>query len=283
MTRLNQARILIAGCGDVGTVLGLQLVQAGHQVFGVRRNAHLLPAAITPIAADVTISGELCDLPEDLDFVFFTAAPDSSTEETYESTYLVGINNLLESLRDQSVSRVFFTSSTSVYAQSEGEWLDEDSSAEPTNFRGRIILRAEQLLFGGPFPATVMRAGGIYRPGSLRLLESVRSGKAVSIHGPPVYTNRIHLEDVAGALAHLMKLESPETLYLGVDNYPCDLREVVQWMAKKIGVPQPAEDNIERRHFSSKRCSNARLRASGYDFIYPTYREGYEAILAEME
>ena len=273
------ARILIAGCGDVGTVLGLQLVQAEHQVFGVRRNAHLLPAAITPIAADITISEELCDLPEDLDFVFFTAAPDSSTEEAYESTYLVGISNLLDSLRDQSVSRVFFTSSTSVYAQSNGEWLDEESPAEPTNFRGRIILKAEQLLLGGPFPVTVMRAGGIYRPGSLRLLESVRSGQAVSIQGPPIYTNRIHLEDVAGALAHLMKLESPETLYLGVDSDPCDLREIVRWMAARIGVAPPTESNFERRHLSSKRCSNKRLRASGYAFKYPTYREGYEAIL----
>ncbi|MDA0841053.1 MAG: SDR family oxidoreductase [Planctomycetota bacterium] len=275
------ARILIAGCGDVGTALGLQLFQAGHQVFGVRRNAHLLPEAITPIAADITNLEEINDLPEDLDFLFFTAAPDSSTEEAYESTYRAGLRNLLQSLKDQSIRRVFFTSSTSVYAQSDGEWLDEDSPAEPLDFRGRVILSTEALLLEGPYPSTVLRAGGIYRPGSLRLLESVRSGKAVSIHGPPVYTNRIHLEDVAGALAHLMNLESPETLYLGVDDYPCDLREVVQWMARKIGVTPPTEDNFERRHLSSKRCSNAKLRASGYDFRYPTYREGYEAILAD--
>ena len=274
-------RILIAGCGDVGTTLGLLLTARGNEVFGLRRNAHLLPPAITPIAADITNPEEIGDLPEDLDFVFFTAAPDDSTEEAYESTYIDGIRNLIGSLGNQSLRRVLFTSSTSVYSQSDGEWLDEDSPAEPANFRGRIILDAERLLLEGPFPATILRAGGIYRPGSLRLLEGVRSGKAVSIHGPPIYTNRIHLEDVAGVLAHLMELDSPDSLYIGVDNEPCDLREVVHWMADRIGIPPPTDDNSGRRHLSSKRCSNARLRSSGYKFKYPTYREGYGAILAE--
>jgi nucleoside-diphosphate-sugar epimerase len=275
------ARILIAGCGDVGTALGLLLFAQGNEVFGLRRNAHLLPEAITPIAADITDPEELGDLPEDLDFLFFTATPDNTTEEAYESTYIGGLSNLIASLGRQSLRRIFFTSSTSVYAQTDGEWLDEDSVTEPASFRGRTILDAERLILDGPFPATILRAGGIYRPGSMRLLESVRSGKAISIHGPPIYINRIHLTDVVGALAHLMNLKSPDSLYIGVDNDPCDLREVVKWIAERIGVPAPTEDYSERRRLSSKRCSNARLRASGYQFRYPSYREGYEALLLE--
>ena len=113
----------------------------------------------------------------------------------------------------------------------------------------------------------------------------VRRGEAVYDTAEPRYTNRIHRDDCAGVLQHLMRLSSPEALYLGTDNEPVDQVEVSQWLAKRLGVPlSPPQPRTPtgRESKSKKRCRNSRLLQSGYSFRYPTFREGYEAILAEM-
>jgi nucleoside-diphosphate-sugar epimerase len=177
-----------------------------------------------------------------------------------------------------------YTSSTAVYAQSHGEWVDETSTTDPSHFTGRRVLEGERLLLGGPFPATVLRLGGIYGPGRVSLIERVRQGQAVCRAGPTLYTNRIHRDDCAGALHHLMTVPHPEALYLGVDHAPADLCAVLRWLAAQLGAPPPrveamTEDET-RRQRTNKRCRNARLVASGYTFGYPTFRDGYAALVA---
>ena len=131
----------------------------------------------------------------------------------------------------------------------------------------------------GPFPAVILRLGGIYGPGRGRLIERVRSGEARCAPGAPVWSNRIHRDDAAGALAHLLLLDRPEGLYLGVDSEPSPVCEVYRYVASVLGVPPPREGDDARPGGSSKRCSNARLRRDGYRFEFPTYREGYRAVL----
>lgn len=282
------AQVLIAGCGYVGTALGELLSAEGHTVWGLRRNAQRLPPSIHQFAADLAEPETLAALPQNLDFVFYTAAAARTGDEAYRLAYVRGVRNLLAALRaqGQSPQRIFFTSSTSVYAQSSGEWVDEASPAEPAHFSGSRVLEGEGVLLNSSCPVTILRLGGIYGPGRARLIESVRQGTATCKDGPPVYSNRIHLDDCAGALRYLMGLKAPGSIYLGVDNEPADQCAVLRWLAAKLGVALPrlerSEEDLESRFFrSNKRCNNARLVASGYVFRYPTFREGFAALLDE--
>jgi nucleoside-diphosphate-sugar epimerase len=280
------ANILIAGCGYVGTALGMRLVAAGHVVWGLRRSAEGLPPGIRHVAADLTAAETLQDLPPALDVVFYTAAPNGSDDAAYRAIYVDGLGHLLEALarQRQTPRRVLFTSSTAVYAQSSGEWVDETSPTKPGHFTGSRVLEGENLLLQGPFPAIVLRFGGIYGPGRTSLIVRVRQGVATCRDSPPLYTNRIHRDDCAGALHHLMMSPEPDSLYIGVDHEPADQCDVLRWLAAQLGAPPPRVEVSSgadtRRHRTNKRCRNAKLVASGYVFRYPTYRDGYTALLA---
>jgi nucleoside-diphosphate-sugar epimerase len=287
------ARILIAGCGDVGATLGQDLNSAGHEVWGLKRRPADLPPGIRPLAADLTDPATLNGLPPAVDAVVYSAAAIGFGEAAYQAAYVAGVGNLLDALRraGQQPRRLLFTSSTSVYAQHQGEWVDEDSPAEADNFSGRCIRAGERLMWDSPWPAVVIRFGGIYGPGRTRLIDSVRAGTAARPAGPPLYTNRIHRDDCARVLAHLLFLPTPAPLYLATDDDPAPLGEVLGWLATRLGVPEPplaaslplkpgaGTGDPTLRMRASKRCRNARLRASGFQFRYPSYRDGYAALL----
>lgn len=281
------ARILIAGCGDVGAALGAQLSAAGHIVWGLKRRPATLPAGVQGLAADLADPASLDRLPPGLDYVFYTAAADGFSDAAYRRAYVDGVANVLDALEraGQQPRRLFFTSSTSVYGQCRGEWVDEDSPAQAQSFAGRCLREGEQLLWNGPYPATVIRFGGIYGPGRVRLLESLRRGTATCVEQPPIYTNRIHRDDCAAALRHLLDAPQPRPLYLGVDDYPAPQCEVLRWLAERMGTPGPrvvdAAQAEEAALRANKRCNNARLRATGFNLRYPTYREGYAALLGK--
>ncbi|MCY3756216.1 MAG: NAD-dependent epimerase/dehydratase family protein [Acidobacteria bacterium] len=278
------ARILIAGCGYVGQALGLRLVREGHWVCGLRRGPGGLPPVLRRFSADLTRPETLGDLPGPFDVVFYTAGADRRSEAGYRSAYLEGLGNLIGALQKQKppVRRLFFTSSTAVYGQSGGEWVDEDSPAEAGHFRGRLLREAEQVLLGGPIAGTVVRVGGIYGPGRQRLIDSVRRGEACCFQGPPRYLNHVHRDDCAGALAHLMEVDSPRSLYMLVDHEPAEQCGVLRWIAGRLKVAEPRRVPPEagKPVRGAKRCRNARLLDSGYTFRYPTFREGYEALIA---
>ncbi len=283
------ARVLIAGCGYVGTALGRELAARGDQVFGLRRRPEDLPREIHGVAADLCEPGSLDALPHGLQAVVYAASATGFSDEAYRAAYVDGVRNLLDALvrRNQAPRRIVFTSSTAVYGQQEGEWVDEDSVPAPVGFSGRRLLEGEKLLSGGPFPAVVLRLGGIYGPGRTRLVESVRSGSAVCREG--LYTNRIHRDDAAGAVAHLLALERPAPLYVGVDQEPAEECALLGWIAERIGAPPPRREaagavatRAGGRPHGSKRCRSERLRRSGYRFRHPSYREGYGALLHEL-
>lgn len=144
------------------------------------------------------------------------------------------------------------------------------------------MLEAEQVALNSAVPATIVRLTGIYGPGREWLLTQVRQGYRVT-ETPPLYGNRIHAEDAAGLLAYLLQADSDgralEDCYIGVDDAPAPLFEVVAWLREYLGVSQWSEQERVRRT-GSKRCRNARARSLGWVPRYPSYREGYAAILA---
>jgi nucleoside-diphosphate-sugar epimerase len=158
--------------------------------------------------------------------------------------------------------------------------VDEESPTTPARFTGRALLEGERLVLEAPFPTTVVRFGGIYGPGRTSLVDRVRAGQAR--WRPDHYTNRIHRDDCAGALRHLAGLDAPAQLYLGVDDEPALERDVLFWLADRLGsesLPVAGPREGTRAGPGSKRCSNARLRAVGYRFRYPSFRQGYGDLL----
>lgn len=278
------ATVLVAGCGYVGTALGRRLAAAGHVVHGLRRDPSGLPPQVRPIAADLGDPASLDRaLPDAVELVAYTAAATGSSAAQYVDAYVRGTRNLLEALarRRAPVRRVVFTSSTGVYAQDAGEWVDESSDAAPAEATGRALLEGERIVLSGPFPGAVLRLAGIYGPGRTRLLDDVAAGRA---RRPPAprWTNRIHRDDCAGAIAHLLAAAASPAVTLGVDHEPADLADVQAWLAERLGVPAPPladdDDASRRARPGGKRCSNAALLASGYRFEFPTFREGYSAM-----
>lgn len=277
--------LLIAGCGDVGGRLASRLISQGWQVHGLRRSISALPQGVLPVAGDLAQSQCPADWPEGpLDYLVYCAAANESSEAGYRAAYIEGLRHVLGWLREhgQMPRRVLFVSSTSVYGQQGGEWVDESSPVEPEGYSGRILLEAEQLLLTSEWPASVVRLSGIYGPGRAWLLNQVRQGYRVASE-PPLYGNRIHADDAAGLLAFVLQADQRgqalEPLYIGVDDCPAPLHEVVAWLRDYLGVTDwSAETSIRRA--GSKRCRNSRARALGWVPHYADYRQGYAAILA---
>jgi nucleoside-diphosphate-sugar epimerase len=297
-TAAERARCLVAGCGYVGAALAAQLRDAGHAVFGLKRRPAGLPDGVTPVEADLADSHSLAvaldRIDGSLDIVVYAAAADRGDDDAYRRAYVDGLLNVVDALHARAAkpAAVLFTSSTAVYAQDDGSWVDESTPTEPRDFRGLRMLEAEAVLATSSLPAASLRLGGIYGPGRTRLVESVRSGRATIRAGPPRFGNRIHRDDAAGALAHLAALalagRGLEPLYLGVDDEPSDEAAVLRWIASQLGVAEPPVRDAEGaastrggdRPGSNKRCSNARLHATGYRFRFPTFRQGYAAAIA---
>jgi nucleoside-diphosphate-sugar epimerase len=275
------ARLLIVGCGYVGSALAERRVRAGDTVFGMRREVADLPDGVTSLRGDVSVSGGLGALPPNLDYVVYAVGAKARDEASYRRAYLDGIGNLLDALGDeaQSPKRILFTSSTSVYAQSRGEWLDEESPTHPQRFSGQIMLSAEGLLRGSRYPSVAVRLGGIYGPGRTSMLEAVRSGQPTPTTEQPHFTNRIHRDDAAGILEHLMGVIDPAPVYIGVDDEPAPRDEVVSWLSSALGIRDPGRAPAGKARTGSKRCSNALIRASGYVFLHPNYRHGYSDLI----
>jgi nucleoside-diphosphate-sugar epimerase len=283
--RETMANVLIAGCGDLGTALGLRLANNGHAVWGCRRNPDRLPPQIRGLRVDLSQAFALSNAPRDFAAVFIITTADRFDDASYRRAYVAGTSNLLSALQEASteVGRVVLVSSTSVYGQKGGEWVDEDSPAKPEHFSGRRILEAEELLLTSPFPSVVLRSTGIYGSGRRRLVENVRAGRESVAQGPPRYVNLIHRDDLVGVLHHIMQLERPEPVYLGVDHEPVDRNILIRWLAQMMGVTvcETGREASSGRHTrSNKRCRNDRLVESGYRFRFPTFRQGYASILA---
>ena len=280
-------KVLIAGCGDVGTSLGVVLAKQGHEVYGLRRTPDALPECIKPVKADLTDPMSLAVIPGELDLVYYTAATSERSERGYRQAYVDGLSNVLEKVQGSSshLRHVFFTSSTSVYGQTDGSWVTEESLTAPAHYSGKIILEGEALLARADVGTTSIRFGGIYGPGRTYLIRTLIESRAGLKPSEAIFTNRIHRDDCAGFLAPLAGLDSPAPLYLGVDDDPAPYNDVMRFIANELGMgvpPLAGEAQRDRmRGNTNKRCSNRRLRSSGYQLRYPSYREGYRELVSD--
>ena len=267
--------VLLVGCGDLGAAVGLGLAERGHEVLALRRNADRVPAPLHGRSVDLTREAPLLDdLAARYVVVALTARP--RTEEAYRATYVDGMGRALDALAATAhpPERAVLVSSTAVHPSGDQRGLqDESTPARPSDGPGRMLLAAEELFHERLPHGTVLRLSGLYGGSSTRLLDQVRDGR---VDDPHRWTNRIHREDAAAAVVHLLTMaDRPERLYLGTDDEPAQLGDVAAYLAERLGAPQPPTADPARGH--GKRLSNARLRATGWTPRWPTYREGYAA------
>lgn len=281
--KVNSEKLLIIGCGDIGHRLAERLSQEHYQITGLRRQPPASSPRLRYLAADAADPAALTRaLTERFDVVVVTLTPSQRTDEGYHHAYVLSCENLVRALgrQAQPPRLVIFVSSTSVYGQTGGEWVDEESPTEPQRATARRLLEAERVIADSDFAHCIVRFSGIYGPGRNRLVEQVRQGRATLSDR---YTNRIHADDCAGVLAHLIerqRLGEPiDTLYVASDDEPVPMAEVVNWLAMHLRVDWARFAPDARAATDNKRCANQRLRASGYDFRYPDYRAGYSALL----
>lgn len=280
--------VLIAGCGDIGGRLASQLLPQGWTVYGLRRSVAKLPPGVIGVSGDLFDARMPAQWPEGrIDYLVYCATPTVRDEAGYRAAYTEGLRHVLAwtERSGQKPKRILFVSSSSVYGQQQGEWVDETSPADASGFSGQVMREAEKVALSSDVPATVVRLTGIYGPGRSDLMNRVRQGYSVAVE-PPLYGNRIHADDAAGLLAFLLQAEAGgvalDDCYIGVDDAPAPLAEVVDWMRERLGVTQWSDERSVRRA-GSKRCSNARAKALGWAPRYANYREGYEAMLAQVD
>lgn len=289
---MSAKRILIVGCGKIGLRVA-NLLSAKHEVWGLRRSTQKAPnenpSHLKFITADVCLPESLTgQLPENLDYLLYCIAPTERNEAAYRKVYLSGLQNIIAALPDShSLKRLYFVSSTSVYHQNDHSLVDETSLTLPSSFSGRVLLEAEAFCNHLPTPSSIIRFSGIYGAERSRLIEQVTTHQA-ELSTNCRLTNRIHEDDCVSFMLYLIqqdiqgKLNDP--MYLASDSEPVDLNEVIKFLASTLGLELTVKpsDDAEKRRAGNKHCSNKKMLDSGYRLHYPSYREGYLAMIAAM-
>ena len=289
-------RVAILGCGYVGIELGRQLTAAGHEVVGVRRSADgiaaIEAAGFEGVRADLTERESLSAVP-DADAIVFAASSGGRGAEAARGIYVDALRTTIDAFaaREEPPDRLVYTSSTGVYGDHDGDWVDESTPLDPRTEKTRVLAEAERIAreeaAATGIDGTVVRYAGLYGPDRYRLSRYVE--------GPVTegYLNMIHRDDAAGVVRYLLETDrARDEVVLAVDDEPVSKWAFADWLADACGEPTPpkrtkperlAEGELstpaKRRIRTSKRCSNDSLHELGYEFAYPTFREGYRSAI----
>ncbi len=256
--------IVIIGAGDLGLRVAALSAAQGHSVSALRRRHLPMPAGVQAVYGDMQDSAALLQLPNKPDVLLFCPTPDERSEAGYRKTYVQALGTAMQTLQPR---RVLLASSTAVYAQDSGEWVDETSAAEPQRFNGKVLREAEQLCMQQT-GNVVLRLSGITGPGRHMLINKALLGEGLK----NTWTNRIHMDDAASAIVFLMAQRELDAVYNLTDDEPALQMDVVNWIRQKQQLPALS---VPRSAASGKKVSNARLKALGWRPMCPSYRECY--------
>jgi len=301
-------RALIVGCGYVGLPLGVELIRLGHEVSGLRRSVasetELKAAGIQPLFGDVTKPETLAILPQNFDWVVNCVAAGGGAEE-YRQVYLQGTRNLIEWLAPNPPKKFVYTSSTSVYGQTDGSQVKESSPTEPSVETAKVLLETEKALLAAvaerKFPTVILRVAGIYGPDRGHGFKQFLKNEARMEGDGSRIMNMIHRDDLIGCIIAALKNGRPGEIYNAADDEPVSQLHFFQWLAQALdkplppsepaaaalarsGAPQENPDENRKRGVTNKRVSNRRLKMElGYQFKYPNFRKGYSAELLRLD
>jgi nucleoside-diphosphate-sugar epimerase len=296
MESLHGKRLVIIGCGYVGTAVAREACRAGLRVEALTRNpgraAELAAMGAHPVVADLATDTWHGRLAPGADLVLNCVSSGGGGLDGYRRSYVEGMRSLLAWAQRDPAGTIVYTSSTSVYPQGGGMVVDEEAPTEGAGETGRILLEAEDSLRRGSGACGrwfILRLAGIYGPERHHLLEQVRAGAAEISGSGAQHLNLAHRDDICAAV--LAAFTAPASLSGGIfnvaDDAPAPKAEVARWLAEQLGRPAPRFTGgaaSARRGFASppdRLISNAKLKATlGWKPRYPSFREGYAAILS---
>ncbi|MGJ8632763.1 MAG: NAD-dependent epimerase/dehydratase family protein [Luteolibacter sp.] len=263
-------KVLVIGAGYVGDEVLRVFRRNGWEAVGAT-----LSGGEGLVSCDVSDAGSVERLP-DADVVVHCAASGRGGADAYRRVYLEGCRNVVKRFRGK---RLLFTSSSSVYAQVDGEQVTEESAAEPDRETGQILLEAETVMLGAG--GVVARLAGIYGPGRSVLLRKFLSGEAVIEEDGRRFINQIHRDDAARAIFHLMTMEDfpGGEVFNVVDSVRMSQREVYEGLAVFFDrdLPPFGERDLNRkRGWTHKDVSNAKLRGTGWEPLYAKFLDAVE-------
>ena len=281
-------KCLIIGCGYVGMSLGAELVRLGHEVYGLRREtsarAEIEATGLRPLFADITKPETLAALPRQFDWVVLCVAAGGDAGN-YRRIYFEGTRHVLEWLSASPPQKFLYTSSTSVYGQTDGSQVKESSPTEPSTDTARILVETEKLLLEAfqreKFPVIILRVAGIYGPDRGHWFKQFLKNEARMDGDGSRFLNMIHRDDVAGCASAGLKRGRPGEIYNAVDDEPVKQRTFFEWLGAALGKyppPSAPADSAEtrKRGITNKRVSNRKLKMElGYQFKHPNFRKGY--------
>lgn len=295
---------LIFGCGYLGSRVARRRRESGEPVTIVTRSEakaeSLRAEGFAAIVADVNDAATLRSLPA-AETVLFAVGYDrkSAATRSIHDVYAGGLSNVLDALRSSPLAPrpsplVLYISSTGVYGDAEGDWVDESTECRPLREGGRACLAAEQVLANHPLGArsVVLRPAGIYGPDRIPRADALRRGDPIDAPADG-FLNLIHVDDLAqivldvDRLALAEKIPLPRTFNVA-DGHPVLRREYYAELARLLGAPSPnfatpaADGAASLRAAADKRIDARRLRHEvAPTFAYPSYREGLAAVVGK--
>jgi nucleoside-diphosphate-sugar epimerase len=276
--------VLVAGCGWLGTEIARRLVLRGERVTGVRRDparaAALAALGVEPLSVDLSAPGAESRLPE-VDAIVACQSASADGEAAYRAAYLDANRALLAAAARVGARAFVYTGSTGVFGQRDGSEVDEGTPPAPSSPAARVLVEAERLVAGGGgggLRASVVRLSGLYGPGRTGIVERVRGGALSLGPGDDAWMNFCHLEDAVRFVLAALERSAPCAIHHGSDAAPARRREVVEWIAARLGV-EPRRGEAAPPG-PNRRISSARTReALGVALAYPSFREGLEPLL----
>lgn len=284
--------VIIFGCGYVGMELARRCLNLGWSVSALTRNPQKVAEAkdlgLHTVQGSLHESGWWDQLPGDFDHVVNCVGAASPSIDGYRDSYLNGMHSVLGWIKQNGsrVNNLVFTSSSSVYPQTDGSLVNEKSDTSGASERGQILVNAEQACLHASAElakrCSVIRYSGLYGPGRHLLVDKIRRGDSMS-GCPHRILNLIHRDDAASAL--LAILEAEDSVDGGIFN-ACDGQhatrgEISNWVADRVGVQAPEFIGASEDHGPNRRVENSKIKkVFGWVPQFADFQTGYEDFLA---
>lgn len=266
--------ILFIGYGKTSQRAAKQLFQQGHQITTISRS----PKS-DGFASHLIQDIHRLDLSEvaPIDAVYVLLSPESSTVEAYQRTFVDSIAPAVHALKHHPVKKVIVVSSTRVYGENAGERIDDETAPQPSDAQGQVLLNMEALWQQAyPSQCVIVRPAGIYGTSVDRM---IKLAEITKIYPKLHWSNRIHIDDLAAFLAHLLHVEQAEKSYICSNSQPLPLHEIIQWFQQQLALPALV---LESDAPSGKKIYASRMQAMGFELQHPNCFDDYLALLGEF-
>lgn len=276
--------IAIAGCGWLGTALGVHLKNQGHQVTAIRRNperlGELAALGLKPLALDLSDPQAHMALALDIEAIVACQSARTDSAEGYRAAYLTVNQNLLRAAERLPLRALVYTGSTGVFGYRDGREVTESTALSPASPTSEVLVEAEQQLVHASnqgIPTRIVRLSGLYGPGRWGALQRVRSGALALGPGDDAYMNFCHLDDAVAMVEAALLRGSDGAIYHASDAQPPMRREVVQWLAAQLGVDAQTRDGSGTSVAPNRRISAVWSREQlGVALRFADFRAGFD-------